>query len=206
MQCAAHAEGALLHPKDSKSCGLLQKFESASVVFHGKLHTIVRVTQRDLQDGRIPVAQGIGNRFPADVQQSIGKPQIKRDRATTQFRSCLYLVPGSLTCRFSQFSQQVVLYRWRNRPEHSKSSAGFLMATANQLIGNAELVGNRARVNVVATHYASPDALDLVPDSGKALRHGVVNFMSQPFSLAVNLICFPVFETKVGKLDQQGKS
>ena len=47
------------------------------------------------------------------------------------------------------------------------------MATADQLIRISRLVCNLVQIQMVATNYAVSNPLNLIADSGKALRHRV---------------------------------
>src|SRR5579884_512471 len=47
------------------------------------------------------------------------------------------------------------------------------------------------------------DSLDLVSDSGKALRHGVVNIVRQALAFTGDGVGLPLLDTKIDKLQQQ---
>src|ERR1700734_1497319 len=57
-----------------------------------------------------------------------------------------------------------------------------------------------------AAHDTTPDSLNLISHAGKALRHGVMDFMSQPLALLGDREGFPLLDTEVDKLSQQGQN
>jgi hypothetical protein len=79
------------------------------------------------------------------------------------------------------------------------------LVTASEVKRNAQLIRNMARILRVAPQEAASDSLNLVSDSGKALRHRVVNLMSQVFPLLHDGVRLPLLDPEDSKLSQQSQ-
>src|ERR1700761_7241350 len=137
------------------------------------------------------------------MEEGIRDPKVQRDRIATKFCCGIDLVSRCFAGCFRQLLEEIILYGRRGQAKKRDGSARFLMAASDQLISNIQLVGNTASIERFSTNDACPDPLNLVADSSKPLRHGVMNFMGQTFTLAVDCLYLPGLEAKIGKLNQQ---